>query len=229
MPKKKSFSPALQRGLMMLIICLMGISIARLLTTMHQQQERIEILEASVAQLMADTSRLQIPAPYYGYEANRQQHDYYHRDNSGYRRNDYYHRSQHPTSGQHPESRQDPPSANPGAAPASDTTSRQGPTPAPSPTPDGRIHKFTEPHRFDLNTVDSLTLIRIPGIASHTASVILRNRQRYGGFHNVSQIREFLTWDAALVYMDDWCTLWFTADASRLIHLPVNSASIAQL
>lgn len=232
MPKKKSISPTIQRSLVVLIIFLMGISIARLLTSMHQQQERIEMLEASVAQLLADTTRLQIPSAYNGYgrDSYYSQHDYYPRHHSGYRHDE---RAYHPQSLAASPSHDAAPGL-PGATPAGslggDTTTHQDLPPATPPNLSGnRPHKFTEPHLFDLNTVDSVTLIRIPGIASQTASVILRNRQRYGGFHHASQIREFLTWDAALAYLDDWCNLWFTADANRLVHIPINTATVSQL
>ena len=59
---RKSIPPYIQRSLLVLIIFLMGISVARFFVSMHQQEERIEILEAQVAQLLADTTRLQIPS-----------------------------------------------------------------------------------------------------------------------------------------------------------------------
>ena len=71
--------------------------------------------------------------------------------------------------------------------------------------------------------------IRIPGIAARTASVILKNRLRYGGFYNPRQLQEFLTWDAARDYMDEWCTVWFTTDANRLRLIHVNEATVSEL
>lgn len=90
-------------------------------------------------------------------------------------------------------------------------------------------HKFTEAHRFDLNTIDSLNLIRIPGIAARTAGIILSQRERYGGFYSPEQLREFLTWDAAQQYMQDWCELWFAANPQTIRKIPVNTADVKTL
>ncbi len=183
------FPPYVQRGLIALVVLLLMVSTARLLVSLHQQDERISILEAQVEALLADTSRLQVA-----------------------------------------------PSADHKPRYAASTTRRHTPrvqmTSAPtatnSPTAN-RSQKFTEPHLFELNTIDSLTLIRIPGIAARTASVILKQRQRYGGFYDANQLRDFLTWDAAQEYLDEWCTRWFSANADRIVRLPINSATISQL
>ena len=83
---RKLIPPYLQRGLLVLIVFLMGISVARFFVTMHKQEERIEVLEAQVAQLLADTTRLRIP-PYTTPERNysRRSNTYDH----SYRRNSY--------------------------------------------------------------------------------------------------------------------------------------------
>ena len=58
---RKSIPSYMQRSLLVLIIILMGISVARFFVSMHRQEERLEILESQVAQLLADTTRLRIP------------------------------------------------------------------------------------------------------------------------------------------------------------------------
>ena len=213
----KKLPPYIQRSLLVLIIFLMGISVARLLVSMHQQQERIDILEAQVAQLLADSTRLAIPP--LAYTPSREHSNYYPQRN--YRSNGT---PRNYASAPHPEPSHTLTGDSGNLSPVSD--------PVLPPKEDQAGHsspKFTTPHLLDLNTVDSLTLIRIPGIAGRTASVILSQRQRYGGFYSSRQIADFLTWDAALAYIDEWCDLWFTADASRLRHLPVNTASISEL
>lgn len=90
-------------------------------------------------------------------------------------------------------------------------------------------NKFTEAHRFDLNTIDSLNLIRVPGIAARTASIILTQRERYGGFYSPDQLREFLTWDAAQRYMSDWCEVWFTANPQTIRKIAVNTSDVKTL
>ncbi len=199
--------PYVQRGLMALVVLLSLVSVARLLVTMHQQDERIAILEAQVEALMADTSRLQLTD---------------HRSSSGYqRKSSGYHRSSSSMS------------HRVGEGAASDDTVQSSSSRVHiynnSSADEDRPRKFTEPHLFDLNTIDSLTLIRIPGIAARTASVILKQRQRYGGFYDANQLRDFLTWEAAQDYLDEWCSQWFTANAERIVRLPINTATISQL
>ena len=192
---------------MALVVLLSLVSVARLLVTMHQQDERIAILEAQVESLMADTSRLQLADGFYAPRRGGSQSGYsgagYQRKSSGFHRSSSgYHRS------------------------SSSMNHRGGGDVAPD---EDRPRKFTEPHLFDLNTIDSLTLIRIPGIAARTASVILKQRQRYGGFYDANQLRDFLTWEAAQDYLDEWCSQWFTANAERIVRLPINTATISQL
>lgn len=203
--------PYVQRGLMALVVLLSLVSVARLLVTMHQQDERIAILEAQVESLMADTSRLQLADGFYAPRRGGSQAGYsgYHRKSSG------YHRS----------------SSSMSHRVGGDDTVQSSSSRIHiySSADEDRPRKFTEPHLFDLNTIDSLTLIRIPGIAARTASVILKQRQRYGGFYDANQLRDFLTWEAAQDYLDEWCSQWFTANAERIVRLPINTATISQL
>ncbi len=201
--------PYVQRGLMALVVLLSLVSVARLLVAMHQQDERIAILEAQVEALMGDTTRLQLGNDFYASPraGSRPRHT-----GSGYRR---------PSSSRSSRDRDTAQTSSSRVHYYNNTDSHQ-------PTED-RPRKFTEPHLFDLNTIDSLTLIRIPGIAARTASVILKQRQRYGGFYSADQLRDFLTWEAAQDYLDEWCSLWFTANAERIARLPINTATISQL
>lgn len=211
---RKSIPPYIRRGLAVLIIFLMGISISRLLVSMHQQQERIEILETQVAQLMADTTRLVIQ-PSAGYRRSSEDQ---HTRTTGNRHTTHYNNR--------PQPEQKSSHTDHMAASAHQSNDK---VPTQTSGSGSNTYKFTEPHTFDLNTIDSLTLIRIPGIASRTAATILKNRQRYGGFCDPWQLQDFLTWEAAQAYMEDWCTRWFTADPSRIRHLPLNTASVSEL
>lgn len=196
---------------MALVVLLLMVCVARLLVTMHQQDERIAILEAQVEALMADTSRLQLADGFYAPRRGGSQSGYsgYHRKSSGYHR----------------------PSSSMSHRVGGDDTVQSSSSRIHiySSAGEDRPRKFTEPHLFDLNTIDSLTLIRIPGIAARTASVILKQRQRYGGFYDANQLRDFLTWEAAQDYLDEWCSQWFTANAERIVRLPINTATISQL
>jgi len=208
--------PYVQRGLMALVVLLLLVSVARLLVTMHQQDERIAILETQVEALLADTSRLQLSDSFYSSPKRSDTPRY-----TGYQRRSGY-------TGRASRSRDSyysGPEESADTAVASSTPIYNNRREA----SDDRPRKFTEPHLFDLNTIDSLTLIRIPGIAARTASVILKQRQRYGGFYSAQQLRDFLTWDAAQDYLDEWCSQWFTAHADRIVRLPLNTATISQL
>ncbi len=220
---RKSIPPYIQRSLLVLIIFLMGISVARFFVSMHQQEERIEILEAQVAQLLADTTRLQIPPQTTSYREYNHRNGYYHHNDN---RNNYNYRRNTSTQGQNKPDQSL--RSSDAIADSTATINASQSTPFTSQTGE-RPRKFTEPHLFDLNTIDSLTLIRIPGIAARTASVILKNRLRYGGFYNPRQLQEFLTWDAARDYMEEWCTVWFTTDANRLRLIHVNEATVSEL
>ena len=221
---RKSIPPYIQRSLLVLIIFLMGISVARFFVSMHQQEERIEILEAQVAQLLADTSRLQIPPQtLYNRDYHQQNGNYYHT----YNRNNHNHYRRSTSTQEQNKPGQSLRSSD--AIADSTATINASHSSLFSSQTGERPRKFTEPHLFDLNTIDSLTLIRIPGIAARTASVILKNRLRYGGFYNPRQLQEFLTWDAARDYMDEWCTVWFTTDANRLRLIHINEATVSEL
>lgn len=209
--KSKHIPPHLQRSLLAFIIFLICISVAKVFVTLHQQEERIEVLEVQVEQLLSDTTRLRIlPA----YSPNRDTPRRGSSDKTYYHRNNYNQKRQSASASNQSSYHQD--SSRP--ADKADETKV-----------DERPRKFTQAHLFDLNTIDSLNLIRIPGIAGRTASVIIKNRQRYGGFYNPWQLQEFLTWDAAKDYMEEWCTVWFTADVSRIRPIPINAATISEL
>jgi len=198
--------PYIQRGLMALVVFLLMVSVARLLVTMHQQDERISILESQVETLLADTARLQMSDSFYVPK---------HTSHGGVKRSGY-----RPKYASHDSQKS--------FLVSSDSTIADGRPASVEPVSD-RPRKFTEPHLFDLNTIDSITLIRIPGIAARTASVILKQRQRYGGFYVADQLRDFLTWEAAQTYLDEWCSQWFTANADRIVRLPINKATVSQL
>lgn len=93
----------------------------------------------------------------------------------------------------------------------------------------GQQTKFTTPQCFDLNTIDSLTLIRIPGIAGRTASVIIQYRTKIGGFYDPIQLGECLTWESAQEKLSMWCNSWFVADTARIRHIPINKLSFKAL
>ena len=75
---------------------------------------------------------------------------------------------------------------------------------------------------FDLNRVDSLTLMQIPGIGSGIAGMILNYRRQLGGFYDVSQLAE--------IRLDYQLLLpWFEVHEEDITRIPVNRSSVERL
>ncbi len=85
-----------------------------------------------------------------------------------------------------------------------------------------RQEKFTELVQLDLNTVDTTTLKKVPGIASVRARQIIRLRDRLGGFVSPEQLTEIDNFPEELL-------AWFKVDTDVLRRLNVNSASFSEL
>ena len=89
--------------------------------------------------------------------------------------------------------------------------------------------KFESPVLLELNTVDSATLTRIPGIGAKSASLIIKYRNQLGGYVSPYQIEEKLVWDSAKERMDEWCSLWLKADSSLVRRINVNKAGFKEI
>lgn len=87
---------------------------------------------------------------------------------------------------------------------------------------DSRPAKFTELTRLDLNSVDTTTLKRVPGIASYRARQIVRYRDRLGGYSSVEQLSEIENLPLEL-------QAWFTIETGVYRKLNLNTASIGEL
>lgn len=75
---------------------------------------------------------------------------------------------------------------------------------------------------FDLNHVDSLTLMQIPGIGSGIAGMILNYRRQLGGFYDVSQLAEIrLDYQQLLP--------WFEVHEEDITRIPVNKSNVERL
>lgn len=84
-------------------------------------------------------------------------------------------------------------------------------------------NKFTKLTLVDANYADSATLTRIPGVGKYTAMSIIRQRDRLGGFHSVSQLLECR-------YFNEEALAWFTVgDNPPLRHLNINTADFKTL
>jgi hypothetical protein len=102
-----------------------------------------------------------------------------------------------------------------------------GTNPAPrKPKPDRPL--FTPTDKFpagtlvELNTAETATLKKVPGIGSTFAGRIVKYRSLLGGFYSVSQLREVYGIDETrFLSLENW----FYADTSFIARLPVNHLS----
>lgn len=84
-------------------------------------------------------------------------------------------------------------------------------------------NKFKTLTVLDLNTVDSATLCRIPGIGKTISSIILKYRDRLGGFYSTEQLRE-------CKYFDEDFLQWFKVDSMpKLRKININDDSLKVL
>jgi len=88
---------------------------------------------------------------------------------------------------------------------------------------------FSESNKFktltvlDLNTVDSATLCRIPGIGKTISSIILRYRNRLGGFYSTEQLLE-------CKYFTEDLLPWFKVDSMPTLRkININDDSLKVL
>ena len=82
--------------------------------------------------------------------------------------------------------------------------------------------KLNEIVVFDLNRVDSLTLMQIPGIGSGIAGMIISYRRQLGGYYAVSQLAEInLDYQQLLP--------WFEVHEEDITRIPVNRSSVERL
>jgi predicted DNA-binding helix-hairpin-helix protein len=76
-----------------------------------------------------------------------------------------------------------------------------------------RPEKFAELTVLDLNTVDTLTLRKIPGIGVGYSRSIVSYRQRLGGFVSVAQLKEI---DGLPARIEEWFAVDENAEVNRI-------------
>lgn len=86
--------------------------------------------------------------------------------------------------------------------------------------------KFTELTRIELNRADTSLLMKIPGIGSGFAAMVVGYRNRLGGFYAVDQLREIRGVNDSL--FSQW-KAWFYVDNSVIKPIQVNEAGITRL
>jgi hypothetical protein len=89
-----------------------------------------------------------------------------------------------------------------------------------------RAEKFPTGTLVELNTADTTTLKKVPGIGSVFARRIVNYRLRLGGFYSPAQLRELYGMDE-----ERYLSLqnWFYADTSFIAKMPVNHLSFKAL
>ena len=83
-----------------------------------------------------------------------------------------------------------------------------------------RAEKYAEGTVVELNTADTTTLKKVPGIGSAFANRIVNYRRILGGYYSVTQLSEVYGIDEER-YME--LQSWFTVDPSHIIKLEVNT------
>lgn len=76
-----------------------------------------------------------------------------------------------------------------------------------------RPEKFAELTVLDLNTVDTLTLCKIPGIGVGYSRAIVSYRQRLGGFVSVAQLKDI---EGLPERIEEWFTVDENAEVNRI-------------
>jgi competence ComEA-like helix-hairpin-helix protein len=96
----------------------------------------------------------------------------------------------------------------------------------PQPDTFTRTEKFPPGTIVELNTADTTTLKKVPGIGSSFAGRIVKFRDLLGGFYSVEQLREVYGMEE-----ERYQSLqnWFYADTSFIAKLPVNNLSYESL
>jgi len=89
----------------------------------------------------------------------------------------------------------------------------------PNPTP-----KYT--HKLELNEVDSIDLLKVPGIGEKVASQIVSYRTKLGGFIRIDQLKEvFLIDDERFIKIEPYLYV----NPANITKINVNEASISML
>lgn len=84
------------------------------------------------------------------------------------------------------------------------------------------VLKYPEGTIIELNTADTASLKKIPGIGSGFAAQIVQYRRRLGGFYSVRQLQE-------IRHLNDQVNRWFRIDTTMIRKIPINRSSIERL
>lgn len=85
-----------------------------------------------------------------------------------------------------------------------------------------KMYKF----QINLNTEDSLGLLRVPKVGPKTASKIIRYRNKLGGYYQVNQLREIYGIDSTQY---EQIKPYFYIDTSLIVKININTADIKSM
>lgn len=89
-----------------------------------------------------------------------------------------------------------------------------------------QMYTKPEPQVVEINTADSVTLVKLYGIGPRMASKIITYRSEVGGFFTVNQLAEIWGFDPLLI---DELKGKITADATQVRYLHINQVSYEEL
>lgn len=86
-----------------------------------------------------------------------------------------------------------------------------------------KTEKFSNVTLIDVNTADSATLCKIPGIGKTISRIIIRRRERLGGFHSKEQLLE-------CKYFDEAFLKWLYIDSlAEMRKIEINKATYGKI
>ncbi|UTW60601.1 helix-hairpin-helix domain-containing protein [bacterium SCSIO 12741] len=91
-------------------------------------------------------------------------------------------------------------------------------------TADSKEHKFETLAEVELNSADSMTLVRVRGIGPYYARLILRYRNRLGGFYSVDQLQEISKIPSETIEQNQW-----KVDSTLIQKMDLNQVSFKEM
>jgi DNA uptake protein ComE-like DNA-binding protein len=89
-----------------------------------------------------------------------------------------------------------------------------------------KIEKLSKGETIELNTADSVSLRKLPGIGPAFARRILTYKKELGGYHRIEQLQEVREMYEELY---EQIVPYLTLNPNEIVRIPVNTASLDQL
>ena len=221
------FSPTVRKAIAIITLVAFALLCYKHICDDRQQQAEIEILKAKIAEL--ETTQQIVRIPHNPSIAAAVPQEKAPQTPPTKAKKESIKTSRH-NAVPRPESPEQATAEHPSATTATEVPATVQPHPeTPTPTvPLSYSRKFESPRLIDLNTADSATLVRIPGIGAATSGAILRYRARLGGFYSSEQLPECIRW-ADAERITSWQKEWLVADTTRITPMAVNRLEFKEL